>query len=55
MAELALVGLLNSRGLRQSYVEADEKLAYIVSDIAEAVRALDCRLVLDILFIHVIE
>ena len=49
------MGLPNSRGLRQSYVEANENLAYIVSDIAEAVRALDCKLVLDILFIYVIE
>ena len=55
MAELALVGLPTSRGLRQSYVEANENFAYIVSDIAKAVRALDCRLALDILFIYVIQ
>ena len=49
------MGLPTSRGPRQSYVEANENLASVLPDIAEAVRALDCKVDLDILFIYVIE
>ena len=49
------MGLPISCGLRHSYVEANENFASVVPDIAEAVRTLDCKLDLNILFIYVIE
>ena len=49
------MGQPTSRGLRQSYVETNERITSVIPDIAEAVRALKCILDLAILFMYVIE